>query len=149
MKKTECLPCCYKTCWDCFSLMWQKAQASVTLGLSCTTAIKAVLGQIPICHCDPRHWISLCHLPLPVDHRSVSVCVGRKNCTALDRKADFQARGRLCSSCEHCDIYKLACLLHNTHLFFQYCLVTWAPACFKNVWCSSMTMPEIISIATT
>lgn len=39
--------------------MWQKAQASVTLGLSCTTAIKAVLGQIPICHCDPRLW-SVC-----------------------------------------------------------------------------------------
>lgn len=96
----------------------------------------------------------MAHLSLPVDHRCVHVCVGRKNCTGLDLMEKLISRqGAGCTHpvntvtstswpvCFTAPIYSLNIVLLSVH---QPSLQTGLPAR-----CSSMTMPEIISIATT
>lgn len=94
------------------------------------------------------------HLPLRVAHRSVSVCVGRKNCTGLDLMEKLISRqGAGCTHpvntvtstnwpvCFTAPIYSFNIALLSVH---QPSLEMGLP-----VWCSSMAMPENISIATT
>lgn len=96
---------------------------------------------------------SVAHLALPVDHRSVHVCVGRKSCAGLDLMEKLISRqGAGCAYpvntvtsinwpvCFTAPIYSFNIALLSVH---QPSLQTDLPAR-----CSSMTMPEIISIAT-